>query len=129
MGADALPGGGRKPRTATPLAWRLIILGVSCLLLWSLYSTSTSYRNLAHQVQTLVEEQKATKAELDRVQAAVRGLDARTLSTTLAESLEGAVSAKLLSKVDEMEGRLGGKADEAGKQEVRQGGGPAGPLR
>ena len=30
MGAD-LPGGGRKPRTATPLAWRLLYLGARTL--------------------------------------------------------------------------------------------------
>mgnify|MGYP007078169378 CR=1 FL=1 len=45
-----LPGGGRKPRTATPFAWRLVFLGVAGLLLWSLYSTKSAYSTLSEQV-------------------------------------------------------------------------------
>ena len=53
MGGTDLPGGGRKPRTATPLAWRLLYLGGLAFVAWAFNSARTNQAAAASEMHTI----------------------------------------------------------------------------
>ena len=57
-----LPGGGKKPRTATPLAWRLVYLVVLSVVGWSFLSTKAASTAMQGEIKAMLAEVVALRS-------------------------------------------------------------------
>ena len=57
-----LPGGGKKPRTATPLAWRLVYLVVLSVVGWSFLSTRAAITATQGEIKAVLAEVMALRS-------------------------------------------------------------------
>lgn len=87
-----LPGGGKKPRTATPLAWRLVYLVVLSVVGWSFLSTRAASAAIATDVAATRDEIKAVHAE---VMALRSGYKAALTADSVRPMLEDALEQRL----------------------------------
>jgi len=87
-----LPGGGKKPRTATPLAWRLVYLVVLSVVGWSFLSTRAASAAIATDVAATHDEIKAVHAE---VMALRSGYKAALTADSVRPMLEDALEQRL----------------------------------
>ena len=87
-----MPGGGKKPRTATPLAWRLVYLVVLSVVGWSFLSTRAASAAIATDVAATRDEIKAVHAE---VMALRSGYKAALTADSVRPMLEDALEQRL----------------------------------
>jgi len=96
-----LPGGGKKPRTATPLAWRLVYLVVMSVLGWSFLSTRAASAAIATDVAAAHGEIKAVLAEVVALRSGYKAaLTAESVRPMLEDALEQRLS-KVATQISE----------------------------
>ena len=114
--ASDLPGGGKKPRSATPLAWRLLYLVGLTLVGWSLLSTRAASAQIATDVA-------ATHGELTALLAEVKALRSGSKSALTAESvrpmLEDALEQRLSKVATQISEDMGAHVAKSVAAEVR----------
>eukprot|EP00908_Phaeocystis_cordata_P025078 Transcript_7534.p1 GENE.Transcript_7534~~Transcript_7534.p1 ORF type:complete len:345 (-),score=113.56 Transcript_7534:161-1162(-) len=94
-----LPGGGKKPRTATPLAWRLVYLVIGSVIGWSFLSTRAASAAIATDLkQTHSENLMWHESLLDQIKS-LRHIDKSALTTESARSIIDEALAPRMSKM------------------------------
>jgi len=88
-----LPGGGKKPRTATPLAWRIVYLVVLSVIGWSFLSTRAASAQISTEVAATHHELKALLAEVNALRDGYKGaLTASDARPMIEDALEQRLS-------------------------------------
>jgi hypothetical protein len=99
--ASDLPGGGKKPRTATPLAWRLVYLAVLSVFGWSFLSNRAASAAIATDVAATHGEIKAMHAEVMALRSGYKAaLTAESVRPMLEDALEQRLS-KVATQISE----------------------------
>ena len=99
--ASDLPGGGKKPRTATPLAWRLVYLAVLSVVGWSFLSNRTASAAIATDVAATQGEIKAMHADVMALRSGYKAaLTAESVHPIIQDALEQRLS-KVATQISE----------------------------
>ena len=99
--ASDLPGGGKKPRTATPLAWRLVYLGILSVVGWSFLSNRAASAAIATDVAATHGEIKAMHADVMALRSGYQAaLTAESVHPIIQDALEQRLS-KVATQISE----------------------------
>ena len=99
--ASDLPGGGKKPRTATPLAWRLVYLGILSVVGWSFLSNRAASAAIATDVAATQGEIKAMHADVMALRSGYKAaLTAESVHPIIQDALEQRLS-KVATQISE----------------------------
>lgn len=100
MAAD-LPGGNKKPRSATPLAWRLVYLAVLSVVGWSFLSTRAASAQIAADVALTHDDLETLLAEVKAVSSGYKtALTAASARPIVEDALEQRLS-KVATQISE----------------------------
>ena len=99
--ASDLPGGGKKPRTATPLAWRLVYLAILSVVGWSFLSNRAASAAIATDVAATHGEIKAMHADVMALRSGYKAaLTAESVHPIIQDALEQRLS-KVATQISE----------------------------
>ena len=107
-----LPGGGRKPRAATPLAWRLLYLGGLAFIAWAFNSSRTSQTAAISEMHTIHGDILKTVKDISSLNQILQEHTKQLAGVSLASDL-----VTLSAKVDALQEQL---AKPAGPETMRE---------
>ena len=99
--ASDLPGGGKKPRTATLLAWRLVYLAILSMVGWSFLSNRAASAAIATDVAATHGEIQAMHADVMALRSGYKAaLTAESVHPIIQDALEQRLS-KVATQISE----------------------------